>query len=64
MKVSLSKDNKSIIIELPLITPPRASTSGKTLLVATTAGNKESEVEVNGKHVHVGCNAYIYATDK
>lgn len=64
MKVSLSKDQKSLIVELPLISPPKTSSSGKTLLVATTGGNKETEVEVNGQLVHIGCNAYIYATPK
>lgn len=64
MKVSLSKDQKSLVIELPLISPPKASSTGKTLIVAGTNGNKPTEVEVNGQQVHVGCNAYIYATPK
>ncbi len=38
---------------------PTPSASGKTLVVATTHGNVPSDVEVNGKTVTVGCNAYI-----
>ncbi|EEF62225.1 hypothetical protein [Pedosphaera parvula] len=38
---------------------PIPSASGKTLVVATTSGNKPTEVQVNGKSVIVGLNAYI-----
>jgi hypothetical protein len=37
---------------------PVRSTSGKTLVVASTHGNKQSEVEVDGKPVIVGLSAY------
>jgi len=35
------------------------STSGKTLTVATTRGNRPTEAKVNGKPVTIGLNAYI-----
>ena len=53
------KGNK-LVITLPLINPPRESSSGKTLLVATTGGNKETNLKIKGKSVIVGVNAYIY----
>ena len=53
------KDGK-LIMEIPLIDPPRPSGSGKTLLVATTSGNITLEgVTVGGKVVKVGLNAYV-----
>lgn len=36
------------------------SATGKTLVVATSHGNKETEVEVQGQWVIVGVNAYIH----
>ena len=38
---------------------PEKSASGKTLVVASTYGNKETECVVDGKKVVVGVNAYI-----
>ena len=64
MKVTFSKDQKSLIVELPLISPPKPSGSGKTQLVATTGGNKESDLVINDQNVIVGLNAYIYTTPK
>ncbi len=56
MKVTI-KDN-TLIIEIPLQTP-RPSATGKTLVVATTSGNTTTNVEINGKPVILGLNAYI-----
>ena len=38
---------------------PRASRSGKTLVVASSHGNKETTAEIKGQPVVVGLNAYI-----
>jgi len=38
---------------------PVLSASGKTLVIASTHGNKETTAQVNGKNVVVGLNAYI-----
>ena len=46
----------TLVLELQEPTP---SASGKTLVVATTHGNVPTDVEVNGKPVIVGVNAYI-----
>ena len=51
------KDGKLVItIDLQ---EPKASTSGKTLLVATTNGFKKTEAVLNGKEVSVAVNATI-----
>lgn len=56
MKVEI-KDN-NLIITIPLQTPT-LSASGKTLVVASTKGNKVTDVMVQGKPVTIGLNAYI-----
>ena len=48
-----------LVIEIPLNTPPVLSSTGKTLVVASTHGNKVTTAQVNGKNVVVGVNAYI-----
>lgn len=49
-----------LVIRLPLQTPTR-SASGKTLVVASSRGNKLVDAEVDGKKITVGVNAYIKA---
>lgn len=55
-----SGKKKKLRIELPLIDPPTPSSSGNTLLVATSHGNKELACKVNGQNIRCGVNAYIY----
>jgi hypothetical protein len=50
-----------LILKLPLQKPTPSST-GKTLVVASTHGNQPTTVTVDGKILFVGCNAYIKAT--
>lgn len=45
-------------IQIPL-QEPVASASGKTLVVATTHGNQPSGVQIDGKDLILGVNAYI-----
>jgi hypothetical protein len=56
MKVEI-KDNK-LFIEIDL-EEPTPSSSGKTLVVASTHGNTVTTAEVDGKAVTIGLNAYI-----
>ena len=56
MKVEI-KDNK-LYIEIDL-QEPTPSSSGKTLVVASTHGNTVTTAMVNGKPVTIGLNAYI-----
>jgi len=57
MKVTL--EGNELVLRVPLNSPPVPSASGKTLVVASTRGNLKTSVEVGGKPVTVGLNAYI-----
>jgi hypothetical protein len=59
MNVSINKKAGTITITLPLA--PAPSASGKSLTLASTRGNKTSEVEYEGKQVVIGVNAYVPA---
>jgi hypothetical protein len=56
LKVEI-RDNK-LFIEIDL-EKPTPSSSGKTLVVASTHGNIVTTAEVDGKPVTIGLNAYI-----
>jgi len=56
MEVTI-RDNK-LLIEIDL-QEPTPSSSGKTLVVASTHGNMVTSAEIDGKPVIIGLNAYI-----
>lgn len=56
--VTAKIENNKLIITADLETPT-PSASGKTLVVASTRGNKETDVMIDGKPVIIGLNAYI-----
>ncbi len=56
MEVKIEKNE--LVIRIPL-EDPHPSSSGKTLIVASTGGNVESDVKIDGKPVFIGLNAYI-----
>ena len=56
MKVTI--ENGELVIRMPLGTP-QPSASGKTLVVASTRGNKTTDLKIDGKPVTIGLNAYI-----
>ena len=56
MKTTI-KDNV-LHIEIPLHAP-RPSSTGKTLTVASSNGNKPTDARINNLPVIVGINAYI-----
>lgn len=58
MKVEIKDGN--LIITIPMQTPTPSST-GKTLVVASSRGNVKTDAMVNGKPVTIGLNAYIPA---
>ena len=58
MKVEIDTKTNELVIRLPLQTP-RPSASGKTLVVATSSGNKPTAATIDGKPIIVGCNAYV-----
>jgi hypothetical protein len=55
--IATVEDGK-LVIRIPL-QAPTPSASGKTFVVATSKGNKVTDVEVAGKPVTIGVNAYI-----
>jgi len=57
MDVKIEKGE--LVIRIALCDPPRPSASGKTLVVASSQGNKPTAAQVQGKPVIVGVNAYI-----
>jgi hypothetical protein len=60
MAIKVEKVGTQLVLTVDLETPTR-SASGKTLVVASTRGNVRTAVEVDGKQVTIGLNAYIYA---
>ena len=48
-----------LLITIPLLPEPARSKSGKTRVVATTHGNIQTGLLVEGKNVVIGLNAYI-----
>ena len=59
-KLTASIEGDFLVIRVPLNPTPTRSATGKTLVVASSHGNKQTELEINGKAVIVGVNAYIH----
>lgn len=57
--MKVTQENGELVVRIPLNDPPAPSKSGKTLVVASSHGNQPTAVEVNGKPVTIGLNAYI-----
>lgn len=60
-KVSVSEENgvRYMTIVLPMEQRPRPSTSGKTMVVATTNGFMPVECEIDGRQVSISVNACV-----
>lgn len=58
MKVTIEKNE--LVIRIPM-QEPKPSSSGKTLVVASSHGNQVTTAQLNGKPIVVGLNAYIKA---
>jgi hypothetical protein len=52
-------ENGELVIRLPLNKTPVLSTSGKTLVIASTHGNQKTDAVINGQPIVIGVNAYI-----
>jgi hypothetical protein len=59
-KLTASIEGDYLVIRVPMNSTPVRSATGKTLVVASTHGNKQTEVEIQGQPVFLGLNAYIY----
>ena len=60
MAMNVEKKGKQLIITIDL-QDPKPSASGKTMIVATSGGNKTTDLQINGHNVTVGVNAFIKA---
>jgi hypothetical protein len=59
-KLTATIEGDFLVIRVPLNPTPTRSATGKTLVVASSHGNKQTELEIEGKPVIVGVNAYIH----
>ncbi len=57
-EATIDEEAKTLTLVLDL-QEPTPSASGKTLVVASTRGNVPTDVQIDGKPVIVGVNAYI-----
>ena len=58
--LTVTREGDMLVIRIP-ITTPKPSSSGKTLVVASTRGNQKTGVQIDGKDLYLGVNAYVYA---
>jgi hypothetical protein len=61
--VTVNREGDMLVIRIP-IAKATPSASGKTLVVASTRGNQKTSVQIDGKDLYVGVNAYVYAEPK
>lgn len=54
-------EGNELVVRVPLNQPLVPSQSGKTLVVASSYGNKATDLDVQGRKVTIGLNAYISA---
>ena len=61
--VTVTRDGDTLVIRIP-VKAPTPSSSGKTLVVASTRGNQKTAIQIDGKDLYLGVNAYVYAEPK
>ncbi|MDE3111786.1 MAG: hypothetical protein KGK34_02485 [Chloroflexota bacterium] len=61
--MAVTREGDTLVIRIPIETA-KPSASGKTLVVASTHGNQRAGIQIDGKDVFVGVNAYVYAEPK
>ena len=61
--LAVSRDGDMLVIRIP-IAKATPSASGKTLVVASTRGNQKTSLQIDGKDLYLGVNAYVYAEPK
>jgi hypothetical protein len=57
--VTAKIEGNELVIRVHMNEKPVLSSTGKSLVVASSHGNKQTEAKVDGKPVIVGVNAYI-----
>lgn len=61
--LTVNREGDILVIRIP-IGKAMPSASLKTLVIASTRGNQKTAVQIDGKDVYVGVNAYAYAEPK
>ena len=61
--LTVSREGDMLVIRI-LIKKATPSASGKTLVVASTRGNQKTGVQIEGKDLYLGVNAYVYVEPK
>lgn len=61
--LSVDREGDVLVIRIA-INKATPSASGKTLVVASTRGNQKTGVQIEGKDLYLGLNAYVYAEPK
>lgn len=64
IKVTLKRAEEAgagqvLVIEIPLERAPQVSSSGKSIVIASSHGNVRTEAEWEGKPITIGLNAYV-----
>lgn len=62
LTAKFNKNETRLNISVP-VEGPRPSASGKSELVATSGGVVRTDAIIDGRRVHVICNAFVYPTD-
>ena len=62
-EMTVTREGDTLVIRMP-IQASTPSASGKTLVVASTRGNQKTALQVDGKDLYLGLNAYVYAEPK
>jgi hypothetical protein len=61
--LTVNREGDMLVICIPIKTAT-PSANGKTLVVASTRGNQKTAVQIDGKDLYPGVNAYVYAEPK
>src|SRR5688572_25385695 len=61
--LTVTREGDTLVIRLS-IKAATPSASGKTLVVASTRGNQKTSLQIEGKDLYLGVNAYVYAEPK
>ncbi len=61
--LTVNREREMLVIRIP-IKKATPSASGKTLVVASTRGNQKTSVQIDGKDLYLGVNAYVCAEPK
>lgn len=59
--MKVTKEGSDLVIRIPFDEKGYQSPSGKSIVHASSKGNKEVDLEVNGKKLVIGLNVYTPA---